>query len=291
MGNSNTAVDVDPFVSSNNVKFCLPCNKQDNKNHAVYWCISCPELLCQTCYGHHKALKATQDHKLLKIDDYHMIGSSLADSISHWRNVQLKEDCLKKKDINQDLSTTIKTMTTTIENVRTDLLNNQWNISALEKQKTLFHTEMIIGRHRVDTFLNEFESDVRQKYEIAFSTSKQIVQENISKIEHKLNVLQKRTETAENIREFDFSESQMNLINKKFQQDNIEDNMQIENLINGMKNVSIVANPVFTVNEVAKQITLSNGFRVCHHNGSHNQPEIGEIESSSSTIEAEADLQ
>lgn len=261
----------------------MPCKKQANKNHAAYWCTSCPELLCQDCYGHHKALKATQDHKLLRIDDYHIIGSSIAESISHCRmhptkgnkficithntpecnvckteargsgcNVPLKDDVLKKQNIRQDLSTTIKTMTTTIEKVRTDLNNNQWNISALEKHKTLFHTEMITGRHRVDTFLNEFENDVRQKYEIAFTTSKQIVQENISKIEHKLNVLQKRTETAEKIKEIDFSESQMYLITKKFQQDNIQDKMQIENLLNGMKNVSIVANPVFTVNVEAK---------------------------------------
>ncbi|XP_071122970.1 E3 ubiquitin-protein ligase TRIM33-like [Mytilus edulis] len=307
MGNNNTVVEADtsncsnveadPFDSSNNVEFCRPCNKQENKNHAAYWCTSCPELLCQTCYVHHRVLKATQDHKLLSIDDYHMIGSSIAESISQkeargsGRNVQLKEDRLKKKDIRQDLSSTIKTMTTTIEKVRTDLHNNQLDSSVLEKNRTLFHYEMIIGRQRVEHFLNEIENDVRQKYEIAFTTSKQIVQENMSKIEYKLNVLQKRTKTAENIKEFDFSESQINLINKKFQQDNMEDKMQIENLINGMKNVSIVANPVFTVNVEAKQITVGNGFQVYHSEGINNHPEIDEIESSSSTIEAEADRQ
>ncbi|CAC5362709.1 unnamed protein product [Mytilus coruscus] len=334
MGNNNTVVEPDtsnsstvvaePFGSLNNVEYCEPCNKQENKKLAAYWCSSCPELLCQNCYGHHKALKATQDHKLLRIDEYHTIGSRIAESISHCQihptkgikflcithntpccnickeeahgtgcNVQLKEDVLKKKDIRRDLSATIETMTTTVEKVRTDLRNNQWNISALEKHRTLFHYEMITGRQRVDNFLNEFENDVRKKYEIAFSTSKQIVHENISKIEHKLNVLQKRTETAEKIKEFDFSESQVYLINKKFQQDNMEDKMKIENLVNGMKVVSIVANPVFTVNQEAKQITLHNGFQVgtfCHTEEGQNQPGIDEIESSSSTMEAEADL-
>lgn len=305
----------------NAVEYCLPCKEQDNEKLAVYWCTNCPELLCENCYGHHKVLKATRDHKMLSIVDYHIIGKSIAESESYCQmhptkgikffcvthntpccnickeethgikcNVQLKDDILKITDVRGDMNAMIEAMTKMVENMRTELLKDRWNVSDLEKQKTVFYDEMKKGRQLVESFLDKFENDVKEKFELAFSAAKETLCDNKRKIKHKLNVVQKRTETAEKIKEAEFSEFKMFLIKTRFHTDYLDDQMQIENLLKGIKDGLFVAQPIYDLNHQAKQITLNKGFEVEVVGQSpigKKQPEFDDIEFSSSTVEAE----
>ena len=39
---------------------CETCKRMCYDVQGLYWCISCPELLCTTCSKYHKALTATK---------------------------------------------------------------------------------------------------------------------------------------------------------------------------------------------------------------------------------------
>ncbi|VDI08533.1 Hypothetical predicted protein [Mytilus galloprovincialis] len=313
--------DVETSDVLNTIEFCQPCNEQDNENPAVYWCTNCLELLCDNCHRYHKVLKATRNHKLICIDDYHMIGTSIAECESRCQthparlvlfvcvthnipcctsckvekhgtgcDVQFKEDILKIVNTRGDMNTTIEAMKKIIENMRSDLLNDHWNASDLEKQKSHYYDEMKNARQRVERFLDEFEKDARGKFESAFCVTHGAIRDNKRKIEHRLNVLQTRAETAERIKESVFSDLQMYLINNKFCQDNSKDKLLIESLCEETRQFCIAATPVYDLNKETKQIILSNGFEekvLDHSRKCEKETEVDAIEISSSTVEAE----
>ncbi|VDI03226.1 Hypothetical predicted protein [Mytilus galloprovincialis] len=288
---------------------------------AVYWCINCPHLLCENCYGHHKVLKATQSHKILSIDDYHMIGISIDESetycpihptmrnkffcVTHKAaccntckeethgtecNVKLKKKLFKITDVQGDMNAMIETTKNIVENIRTGLLNDFCSVSDLENQKQIIFHEIKNSRQQVEKFLNEFERGVKEKLELACSAATKALIDNKENIEQKLNVIQKRTDTAEKIKESAVSGFQMFLIKNKFHTDYIEDQMQIECLLKEMKNVHFVAKPMYDLNHQANQITIRNGYEVRgvgHSLTGKKQQEFDDIEFSSSTVEAD----
>jgi hypothetical protein len=40
------------------------------KSQGLYWCITCPELLCKPCSKYHKALSATEGHVVVSVGKY-----------------------------------------------------------------------------------------------------------------------------------------------------------------------------------------------------------------------------
>ncbi|XP_063398217.1 uncharacterized protein LOC134683084 isoform X2 [Mytilus trossulus] len=258
---------------------------------------------------------------MLSIIDYHMIGKSIAEfefycqvhpakgikfyCVTHNTpccnickeethgikcNVQLKDDILKITDVRGDMNAMVEAMTKMVENMQTEMLKDRWNVSDLEKQKTVFYDEMKNGRQLVENFLDKCENDEKEKFELAFSAAKETLCDNKRKIKHKLNVVQKRTETTEKIKESEFSEFKMFLIKTKFYTNYLDDQMQIESLLTGMKDVLVVARPTYDLNHQTKQITIRNGFEAESVGQSHvgkKQPEFDDIEFSSSTVEAE----
>lgn len=208
-------------------------------------------------------------------------------------NVQLKDDILKITDVRGDMNAMIEAMSKMVENIRTEILKDRWNVSDFEKQKTVFYDEMKNGRQLVENFLDKFENDEKEKFELAFSVAKEILCDNKRKIKHKLNVVQKRTETTEKIKESEFSDFKMFLIKTRFHTNFLDDQMQIESLLKGMKYSLFVARPIYDLNHQTKQITIRDGFEaesvatVGQSHVSKKQPEFDDIEFSSSTVEAE----
>ena len=49
---------------------CAPCKQLCKNVKGLYWCISCPELLCKPCSQYHKALSATKGHVVVSVDKY-----------------------------------------------------------------------------------------------------------------------------------------------------------------------------------------------------------------------------
>lgn len=205
-------------------------------------------------------------------------------------NVKLKKKVFKITDVKEDMSAMIETMKKMVENMRSSLLDDCFSVSDLENQKQVIFDEMKSSRQQVETFLNKFESDVKENLELACSAAQETLLDNKRKIEQKINVIQKRTETAEKIKEFELSGFKMFLIKNKFHTDYIENQMQIECIIKEMKNVCFVAKPIYDLNQQENQITIRNGYEVKSCGQSligKIQSELGDIEFSSSTVEAD----
>ena len=49
---------------------CEPCKRMCKDVQGLYWCISCPELLCMSCSKYHKVLTATKWHSVVSIEKY-----------------------------------------------------------------------------------------------------------------------------------------------------------------------------------------------------------------------------
>lgn len=48
---------------------CTPCENQDAFHEAQYWCRDCNEALCESCSDHHKSLRISKTHKLIRISE------------------------------------------------------------------------------------------------------------------------------------------------------------------------------------------------------------------------------
>lgn len=209
-------------------------------------------------------------------------------------DVQLKENFWKLTDIRGDMNAMIETMKSLVSNMRRELLSDHWNAVEMEKQKQIIYDEIKTNRQKVDTFLDEFENDVKEKLDTAFSAAQQALRDNKSNIEQKLNLIKKRTEIAERIKTLGLSELKMFLIKNKFHADFMENKTQIDCLVRGRKDVSFVVKPMYDLNHQVKQIRISTGFEVRSVDQSHidRQPsKFDDMELSSSTVEAdEGDL-
>ena len=49
---------------------CAPCKQLCKNVKGLYWCITCPELLCKPCSKYHKALSATEGHVVVSVEKY-----------------------------------------------------------------------------------------------------------------------------------------------------------------------------------------------------------------------------
>jgi hypothetical protein len=49
---------------------CVPCKQLCENVKGLYWCIICPELLCESCSKYHKALSATEGHVVVSVEKY-----------------------------------------------------------------------------------------------------------------------------------------------------------------------------------------------------------------------------
>lgn len=48
---------------------CAPCEKMNDTKPAEHWCLECCEALCSSCSRHHRVLKATDTHCVVKVTE------------------------------------------------------------------------------------------------------------------------------------------------------------------------------------------------------------------------------
>ncbi|KAH3881398.1 tripartite motif-containing protein 2-like [Dreissena polymorpha] len=48
---------------------CTPCQKIEDPKPADHWCLECSEALCPSCSAHHRVLKATDTHAVVKLSE------------------------------------------------------------------------------------------------------------------------------------------------------------------------------------------------------------------------------
>ena len=77
---------------------CDACKLDDKIQEAKFFCPSCDDYLCQTCENHHKKVKATRFHDIIKVEEI-SLDDSKAKAIKHVI-VQNPCSCGQNKEIN-----------------------------------------------------------------------------------------------------------------------------------------------------------------------------------------------
>lgn len=67
--------------------YCVPCDREDIRQHASGFCLNCEEHLCALCHSHHKKAKPSKHHVLLDKDNMPMTRREASDCRGHHKSV------------------------------------------------------------------------------------------------------------------------------------------------------------------------------------------------------------
>jgi hypothetical protein len=70
---------------------CGICEAQHITKYADHWCPECDEGLCSDCETHfHKISKATRNHGIISIENYHKLPSCISEIGHHCKDHDMK---------------------------------------------------------------------------------------------------------------------------------------------------------------------------------------------------------
>jgi hypothetical protein len=202
---------------------CGICDAQYITKHADQWCPECDEGLCSECENNfHKVSKATKDHGLISIENYHKLPSSISEVGNHCEYHDMKytyfcqrhdtpccpdctltnhKGCVGLLSIREIIETS-KT-STLIDNIKqslTDIKNNidritknrQQNMSEIRQQRKVFQDQIKQMRVKINSHLDTLEHNILQELD---GTEDKIK----SKIDKLLKQLSKNSKTVEGL--------------------------------------------------------------------------------------------
>ena len=141
------------MATSRNI-LCGICEAQHITKYADQWCPECDEGLCSDCENHHKVSKATRNHDVISIDNYHKLPSSISEIGNHCDYHDMKytlfcqlhdkpccpdcistnhKDCVGLLSIREVIKTS-KT-STLIDNIEQSLTDIKYNIDKITKNR------------------------------------------------------------------------------------------------------------------------------------------------------------
>jgi gas vesicle protein len=204
---------------------CGICEAQYVTKHADQWCPECDEGLCSDCENNfHKISKATRDHGVISIKNYHKLPSSVSEIGNHCEYHDMKythfcqnhdkpccpdcittnhRDCVGLLSIREVIKTSkTSTLIDNIEQNLTDIKNNidnitknrQQNLSTIRQKRQMFQDHIKKMRVKIISQLDTLEHNILQDLDDTEKTIK-------SKIDNLLKQLSKNSKTVEGLQE------------------------------------------------------------------------------------------
>ncbi|KAJ8317642.1 hypothetical protein KUTeg_005546 [Tegillarca granosa] len=246
-------------------KQCDPCLIFEKHNPAVSWCTVCNELLCTNCDVCHRAMKATQGHKICPIRKIKSETKSITtlefctqheDKRTELYCMDHKQPCCSicvtvhyhkcehVKTLNnaakgipdsqeiREFSAFLKTM---IDWLPTVLEGRKSNQKLLEKEKQQYQDKIRKMRENINKHLDQLEGRLNQELDGKYKESSKLIENDISEIESNLKVMrnyQKVLDTGlKNV-----SDIHKFLEVNKIKQQHYECSELLKNRLNKMKN-------------------------------------------------------
>ena len=180
------------MATSRNI-LCGICEAQHITKYADQWCPECYEGLCYDCENHHKVSKATRNHDVISIENYHKLPSSISEIGNHCAYHDMKftlfcqfhdrpccpdcistnhKDCVGLLSIREIIKTSkTSTLIDNIEQSLTDIINNidkitknrQQNLSEIRQQRQMFQDQIKQMRAKINSHLDTLELNILQK--------------------------------------------------------------------------------------------------------------------------------
>ena len=209
------------MATSRNI-LCGICEAQHMTKYADQWCPECDEGLCFECEKHHKVSKATRNHGVITIENYHKLPSCISEIGNHCEYHDMKytnfcqhhdkpccpdcistnhKDCVGLLSIREIIKTSkTSTLIDNIEQSLTDIKysidkitkNRQQNLSEIRQQRQIFHEQIKQMRVTINSHLDTLEQNILQDLDDTEDKIK-------SKIDNLLKQLSKNSKTVEGL--------------------------------------------------------------------------------------------
>ena len=210
-------------MATSGTMLCGICEAQYITKHADQWCHECDEGLCSECENNfHKISKATRDHGVISIDNYHQLPSFISEIANYCEYHDMKythfcqhhdkpccpdcistthRDCVGLLSIREIIKTSkTSTLIDTIEQNLTDIKNiiekitknQQQNMSEICQQRQMFQDQIKQMRVKINSHLDTLEHNILQEVD---DTEKKIK----SKIDNMLQQLSKNSKAVEGL--------------------------------------------------------------------------------------------
>ena len=209
------------MATSRNI-LCGICEAQHMTKYADQWCPECDEGLCFECENHHKVSKATRNHGVITIENYHKLPSCISEIGNHCEYHDMKythfcqhhdkpccpdcistnhKDCVGLLSIREVIKTSkTSTLIDNIEQSLTDIKynidkitkNRQQNLSEIRQQRQIFHEQIKQMRVTINSHLDTLEQNILQNLDDTEDKIK-------SKLDNLLKQLSKNSKTVEGL--------------------------------------------------------------------------------------------
>ena len=209
------------MATSRNI-LCGICEAQHMTKYADQWCPECDEGLCFECKNHHKVSKATRNHGVITIENYHKLPSCISEIGNHCEYHDMKythfcqhhdkpccpdcistnhKDCVGLLSIREIIKTSkTSTVIDNIEQSLTDIKynidkitkNRQLNLSEIRQQRQIFHEQIKQMRVKINSHLDTLEHNIIQELDDTEDKIK-------SKIDNLLKQLSTNSKTVEGL--------------------------------------------------------------------------------------------
>ena len=201
---------------------CGICEAQHIPQYADKWCPECDEGLCSDCENYHNISKASRNHVVISIENYHKLPSSILEIANHCEYHDMKytlfcqfhdnpccPDCISTnhkfcvgllsiREIIKTSKTSI--LIDNIEKSLKDIKNNideitknrQQNISEIRQQRQIFQDQIKQMRVRINSHLDTLEQNILQELD----DTEEKIKSNIDKL---LQQLSKNSKSVEGL--------------------------------------------------------------------------------------------
>jgi len=182
------------MAASRNI-LCGICEVQHITNDADQWCPECYEGLCSDCEKYHTISKASRNHGVISIDNYHRLPSSISGIGNHCEYHDIKytlfcqfhdrpcspdcisinhKDCvgilslreiIKKSKTSTSIDNIEQSLTDIKNNVDNITKNRQQNMSEIRQQRHMFQDQIKQMRVKINSHLDTLEHNILQELE------------------------------------------------------------------------------------------------------------------------------
>ena len=303
---------------------CEPCKRMCKDVQGLYWCISCPELLCTSCSKYHKALTATKWHSVVSIEkceslmpilktvqitciqhqdklfEYFCVTHDCPCCIQCKRSqhntcqdVEKIEEVVKTVNLSEEfisLNSKIGNSLKILEKLSKD---RDKNMLKLLSQREDLYKQLKINRDLIDKALNEFEADTNCGLENNFEKEKEVILEQQREITKTIADLKHSQHQIKSILDIKVeSNTQFFLFQNKVKEQMKQNETDIDNMLASLLDISSACTLSTEIDHESQSVkmvkTLEFQRRICSLDLEleHGSDEDNEI-TASSTVEAD----
>ncbi|KAJ8319564.1 hypothetical protein KUTeg_002878 [Tegillarca granosa] len=200
-------------------KLCDPCLVLEKHNKAVSWCTVCNEALCTNCDNCHKALKATQKHKVCPLDeiqsetrtittlevcsqhegkkmklycmDHNQACCAICVTVHHRKceHVKTLNDAAKGIKESPEITELTESLKAMIDELSTVLEGRKKNLQDLKRDKQQYLDKISRMRQDINKHLDLLEERVNQELGGSYKEASILIGNDIAEIESSLKVM------------------------------------------------------------------------------------------------------